>query len=111
MSFSLADRTQAINNKTEITNGSVGCSADVVHICTSKSFVPSTGADTQKICVDEMSLTGQKVRSFVGQSELDRTENQKLCVDEMSLIGQKVRSFVGQGELDRTEGQKLCWTR
>ena len=55
-----------------------------------------------------MSLIGQKVRSFVGQGELDRTENQKLCVDEMSLIGQKVRSFVGQGEFDWTEGQELC---
>ena len=108
MSFSLADRTQAINNKTEITNGSVGCCAHVVHICTSKSFVALAGADTQKFYADEVSLVGQKVRSFVGQSEFDRTENQKLCMDEMSLIGQKVRSFVGQGEFDWTEGQELC---
>ena len=78
MSFSLADRTQATNNKTEITNGSVGCCAHVVHICTSKSFVASAGADTQKLYADEVSLVGQKVRSL----------------DKVSLIGQKIRSFV-----------------
>ena len=32
-------------------------------------------------------------------------------LDKVSLIEQKVRSFVGQGEFDRTESQKFCWTR
>lgn len=79
MSFSLAERTQAINNKAEITNGSVGCSAHIVYICTSRSFVPSTGAENQKLCVDEVNFIGRKVRSFVGQGEFDRTKSQKLC--------------------------------